>query len=228
MTTFGKGIPLLALMIISAVISSAMQPRIFLADRRPKFELKQLLPTSIGEWQELKQTNGQIVNPQQQEKLNALYSQLLTRSYVHASGQQIMLSIAYGRDQRSYMALHYPEVCYPAQGFRVITNQISNFNGTDQTFSVRRLETALGEQRYEPVTYWTTIGDFRSLGGFGKRLIELQYGLNREIPDGVLFRVSSIGRDSDHQFTVQQNFINALLVSVSPDQRLLLIGKSAH
>ena len=39
-------------------------------------------------------------------------------------GRQIMLSIAYGEDQRDGMKLHYPEVCYPAQGFQSRSFQI--------------------------------------------------------------------------------------------------------
>ena len=58
-----------------------------------------------------------MVNPQTQELLDKLYSEVLTRVYVNASGYRIMRSLAYGFDQRGAMQAHMPEVCYPAQGF---------------------------------------------------------------------------------------------------------------
>lgn len=220
-----KSIILLALMLLSAALGAALRPHISMADERPPIDLAAMVPTTFADWHELQSSSGQIVNPQQQEKLNSLYSQLLTRTYVNTLGQRIMLSIAYGRDQRSYMAVHYPEACYPAQGFRLITNKVASFSNSTESFSVRQLETALGEQRFEPVTYWTTIGDYGSLGGFAKRLVELQYGMEGKIPDGLIFRVSSIGKDSAIQFALQQVFISTLLKSISPDQRALLTGK---
>jgi EpsI family protein len=38
-------------------------------------------------------------------------------AYVNASGYRIMLSLAYGSDQRGALQAHKPEVRYPAQGF---------------------------------------------------------------------------------------------------------------
>lgn len=225
MTTTFKNLVLLALMLVSAGLAAALRPTISLADQRAPIDLKAMVPTAFGDWQEQLIQPNQIVNPQQKEMLDKIYSQTLSRSYVNAQGYRIMLSIAYGRDQRSYMAVHYPEACYPAQGFRLITNKVASFSNSTESFSVRQLETALGEQRFEPVTYWTTIGDYGSLGGFAKRLVELQYGMEGKIPDGLIFRVSSIGKDSAIQFALQQVFISTLLKSIPPDQRALLTGK---
>ena len=49
----------------------------------------------------------------------ALYDQVLERTFLHPSGQRIMLSLAYLGAQSSDMQLHRPEVCYRAGGFRV-------------------------------------------------------------------------------------------------------------
>lgn len=48
----------------------------------------------------------QVVNPQTQELLDKLYSQILTRTYVNAKGYRIMLSLAYGSDQRGALQAH--------------------------------------------------------------------------------------------------------------------------
>ncbi len=224
MSTRNKNIVMLILALSAAFAAWFMQPKAFLADVRPLMPLGEIVPTTFDEWQELQVPATQVVNPLVQEKLNTLYSQMLVRTYVNRKGERVMLSIAYGRDQRSDMAMHYPEYCYPAQGFSLASSKVEDLAINGSSFSVRRLETSLGKQRYEPVTYWTTIGDKRSLGGLQKRLTELQYGLNGQVPDGLLFRVSSIGKDSGQQFELQTHFIRTLLGSVSAERRLRLTG----
>lgn len=215
---------LFALMVCASLVAWYFVPRNYLADKGNSFELKTVIPEKFGEWQALNQNSNQIINPQIQEKLDSLYSQILTRTYINRNGNRVMLSIAYGRDQRSYMAVHYPEVCYPAQGFSLKSNQIAKISVNGSPFSVRQLETQLGNQRYEPVTYWTTIGEFRSLGGFKKRLLELQYGFSGDIPDGILFRVSTIGQDTPTQFAIQEEFLSSLINAVETDKRAVLTG----
>lgn len=215
---------LFALMVCASFVAWYFVPRNYLADKGNTFELKTVVPEKFGEWEALSQNSNQIINPQIQEKLESLYSQILTRTYINRNGNWVMLSIAYGRDQRSYMAVHYPEVCYPAQGFSLKSNQITKINVNGSPFNVRQLETQLGNQRYEPVTYWTTIGEFRSLGGFKKRLLELQYGFSGYIPDGLLFRVSTIGQDTPAQFAIQEEFLSALIKAVETDKRAILTG----
>jgi EpsI family protein len=215
---------LFALMVCASLVAWYFVPRNYLADKGSSFELETVIPEKFGNWQMLNQNSNQIINPQIQEKLDSLYSQILTRTYISKNGNRVMLSIAYGRDQRSYMAVHYPEVCYPAQGFSLKSNQIAQISVNGSPFNVRQLETQLGNQRYEPVTYWTTIGEFRSLGGFKKRLLELQYGFSGDIPDGLLFRVSSIGQDTSTQFAAQEEFLSALINAVEKDKRAVLTG----
>ena len=139
-----------------------------------------------------------------------------------------MLSIAYGDDQRATMAVHYPEVCYPAQGFQVKSNRQGTLDTVYGRLPVRRLETSLSHQRAEPVTYWVTIGDRISLGGWDRRLVELEYGLQRIVPDGLLFRVSSINRDSAQAFGDQARFLADLMASLPPESRTLIAGAAAH
>lgn len=218
---------LLFLMITFAAMGWALRPTMVLAEQRPKVELEQMVPRQFGVWRELQNISGQIVNPQTQEKLDSIYNQILTRSYVNTEGHRVMLSIAYGKDQRAYMAVHYPEVCYPAQGFSVSSNKVATLQLAKMPTKVRQLEAALGKQRPEPITYWTTIGEYHSLGGFSKRLLELRYGLSGVIPDGLIFRVSSIGADSATQFHRQEMFLDALLNAVSPDARAVLAGVSS-
>ncbi|MDP3135236.1 MAG: EpsI family protein, partial [Burkholderiaceae bacterium] len=182
------------------------------------------IPQRFGDWQIDARSGGGVVNPQQTELLNQLYSQIVTRTYVNSEGYRIMLSIAYGEDQRDGNQLHYPEVCYPAQGFQVVTNRKAILNTPLGDIPIKRLETHLSQQRYEPITYWTTVGNQALTGGTSKKLAEMKYGLRGEIPDGLLFRISSIDRESAAAFAKQEQFVEQMLPALTPDVRARLAG----
>ena len=91
---------------------------------------------------------------------------------------------------------------------------------------VRRLNTNLGK-RVEPVTYWLTVGDQVIKNGFDKRLAEIRLGLTGQIPDGLLFRVSSIDPDSARAFALQQKFIADMMAAVPGEARRQLSGLTA-
>lgn len=212
------------LMTSAAAIATVMTPTRRIVDTLPKLDIEASIPEAFGDWQIDKRSGGGVVNPQQTEMLNQLYSQIVTRTYVNSAGYRIMLSIAYGEDQRDSNQLHYPEVCYPAQGFQVTSNRKMMLSTAFGDIPVRRLETHLSQQRYEPITYWTTVGERAVTGGARKKFAEMEYGLRGEIPDGLLFRVSSIDRDSSAAFSRQANFIEELLPFIDGGVRKRISG----
>lgn len=209
----------------TAVAAWALTPTRWLARERGELALEQRVPARFGDWRQ--ESGGQIlvVNPQQQAVLSQLYRQLLTRSFVNARGQRIMLSIAYGDDQRDAMQVHYPEVCYPAQGFQLQSKRDLTLRLGARQIPVRQLETLLGSQRHEPVTYWLVLGDQAVKGGVDKKLAEMRYGLAGVIPDGVLVRLSSIDRDSAAAFALQQDFAEQLAAALDPATARRLYGR---
>lgn len=217
---------LVALMVASALSAKTLTPTIRLADQSEKPDLEQLVPPSFGAWHLDPVQPLAVVNPIQEENIKRIYDQTLSRTYIRPDGYRVMLSIAYGADQRSGVALsvHYPEVCYPAQGFDVVTNKAASISTDHITIPVRRLETSQGSRRREPVTYWITLGDKLTVGGLDRRLIELSYGLRREIPDGLLFRISSIDTDSTRAFEVQEQFVKEFIQHLPAEGRLRLAG----
>jgi len=223
------GLILVALMFIAALSAKALTPSIKLAEQYGKPNLEELVPKSFGKWKIDPNQPLAVVNPVQEENLKRIYDQWLSRNYYRPDGYRIMLSISYGSDQRSGLALsvHYPEVCYPAQGFEVLTNKAGSITTEHATIPVRRLESSQGNSRREPVTYWITLGTHPTTAGLDRRLIELQYGLKREIPDGLLFRVSSIDADSPRAFETQEQFIKELIQEMSPEARLRIVGAKA-
>ena len=74
-------------------------------------------------------------------------------------GQRVMLSLAYGRNQHKGMNTHRPEVCYPAQGFRLVRIGARAYSLRGQATSpVTRVVAAEGA-RNEPITYWLLVGE---------------------------------------------------------------------
>jgi EpsI family protein len=134
-----------------------------------------------------------------------------------------MLSIAYGSDQRGELQAHKPESCYPSQGFILHRNEPGTLGTAHGKIPVRRLFATL-QAREEPVTYWFSVGGQAVLGRTQKRLVELRYGLTGRIPDGVLFRVSSIDSDIHRAYGLQDQFVNQLLDVVPAVERARLSG----
>ena len=214
---------LAALMFAASIGAIVAKPSAKLADEQPAISLEAMIPKQFGDWREEPQRFVQVVNPQTQELLDKLYSQILARTYVNAQGYRIMLSLAYGSDQRGSLQAHKPEVCYPAQGFTLHRNEASQLVTPYGEIPARRLATTLGP-RQEPVTYWFTVGDQAVIGRTQKRLIDLRYGLTGRIPDGMLFRVSSIDADPAQAYRQQDVFVAQLLAAVSPAERKRLSG----
>ncbi len=221
---FSASVALGCLMILSAVVARFMTPTAHLSDRRGGMTLGTAVPEQFGDWKEEKGRALQLVSPENEVLLGKIYSQLLSRTYVNSNGERVMLSISYGTDQKKGYEVHYPEICYPAQGFQVLSNVRASLTTRLGTIPVSRLETSLSNQRYEPVTYWATTGDELSPGGLDRKMKEIEYGLKGVIPDGLVFRVSTIDRDTAHAFSVQDTFVNALANVLNPASRQWLMG----
>jgi EpsI family protein len=213
------------LMAAAAATGQVLIPTRRMADMRRSFKLETLMPATFGDWHVDTTTTNGIVNPETAAILNRIYSQLLDRVYLNSTGSRIMVSIAYGDDQSDdSVQMHFPEVCYPAQGFQLQSNKRDILTVPNGTIKVRRLVTQFGDSRHEPVTYWTIIGDRQSLGGVDKKISEIEHGFKGEIVDGLLFRVSSINPDTAAGFQEQDQFVRDLVVAMSPAARLQLVG----
>lgn len=214
-------------MLAAAGMALALKPTERVADTGPQFDLELLIPQQFSEWKMDETIVPLIANPEQEALIKKIYSQTLTRTYVNSSGDRIMLSIAYGGDQSDYMSVHKPEVCYPAQGFKILKNAPGVFSSSEGNIPVTRLVAAQG-RRIEPITYWTTVGDtVAPVSGLKWKLNVLKYGLTGKIPDGLLFRVSSIQADEAKAYQIQDTFTRDLLKALSPDGRERLIGTPA-
>jgi len=210
-------------MAITAASANHLKPKLQLADARPVLKIEPSIPTAFSDWR-IAEVSGGVVNPQQEALLNSLYSEIITRTYVNEKGLRVMLSIAYGKNQNDSFQVHKPEVCYPAQGFQLKSNVAGSLETTWGQIPVRRIETSLGSQRLEPVTYWTTIGDYAVRSSTDKKIREVEYAMKGYIADGLLFRLSSIDNNTARAFEVHQQFARELLGAVSAGDRHRLSG----
>ncbi len=214
-------------MLAAAGLALALKPTHKIADGGPKVNLETLIPERFADWKIDETIAPLIADPELQARLNKIYNQTLTRTYINSQGERVMLSIAYGGDQSDNMAVHKPEICYPAQGFILLKNPvISDFSTGEGVIPVKRLVAAQGP-RIEPITYWTTVGDAVEVNGLKWKLQQLKYGLTGKIPDGLLFRVSSIQRsttDDTQAYRLQDDFAREMLKAMNPKERERIIG----
>ncbi len=210
-------------MFVTAGMALALRPTHKIADSEPQIDLEIMIPKQFDDWKIDETITPLIANPEQQAVINKIYNQTLTRTYINSHGDRVMLSIAYGGNQTDDMAVHKPEICYPAQGFQILKNATGMFSTGEGTIPVKRLVATQG-QRIEPITYWRTVGDAVEINALKWKLQQLKYGLTGKIPDGLLFRVSSIQADEAKAYQAQDTFTRDLLRAMSPSGRQRIIG----
>ena len=213
-------------MVSASALTGALTPTVRLAEQQGKFQLDTMIPAAFGEWQ----VDASIVplqaDPEQQELLEKIYDQTLSRTYVDRDGQRVMLSIAYGGDQSRALQIHLPEVCYVAQGFDMLDSRHETLDTGHGIVPVKRL-VARQNARNEPITYWITVGDKAIKSGIEQKMQRFAYGLSGKIPDGMLVRVSTIGPNPAAAYQVQDRFIKDLLGVVTGRDRIRLIGAAS-
>jgi EpsI family protein len=219
-----KVLLIVGLMVVAFVLGEVLRPSVRLAEVKPALVLDKAIPERFGEWRIDSSVRPVVPDPSLQAALDALYSQTLARTYINASGQRVMLSIAYGSDQSNEAtAVHRPEFCYSAQGFRVQGLGAKNLNIAGSEVPVARLVAQVG-QRVEPITYWVTLDEAATLPGVGRKLQQIRYGLQGQIPDGMLVRVSSLSPDFDGAFALQQRFLEQMHAAVPGHLRTRFFG----
>lgn len=210
-------------MIVSAALTMALTPTKKIADQQEKFDLETMIPARFGNWKIDESIIPLQVDAETQAKLDKIYNQTLSRTYVNSYGERIMLSVAYGGDQSDNLAIHKPEVCYYAQGFEVMKIYTDELLTQYGKFPIKRLMAVKGS-RNEPITYWVTIGNKAVLPGIEEKLQQLRYGLTGNVPDGMLVRVSTIDSDKEKAYQLQNVFIQDLLSTIADAERTRLIG----
>lgn len=237
-----------ACLILAALASVGMRPGVSPeSEARAQVPLESLFPKDIptalqdatgeqlGFWRLEPVASGMVRPAFEAARRFQMYDQVLERTYVHPSGQRVMLSVAYGRQQSVGLQMHRPEVCYRAGGFRVsdVTPGVLELPAVAGPDGVRaptlrlpvvRLLAAL-PARPEPVTYWRLLGEVPVQDERDLKLRQLVAGLGRHgLADGLLVRVSTIDADAEAGWRWQALFARDLAAALSPQQRLRVLG----
>ncbi len=215
------------LMLACLGLSVWMKPTKFWSDRVGEPDLENIVPKAFGDWVLSPFGAVAVVDPQQAEALRDIYTNTLARVYMHRlTGRQVMLSLAYGKDQTRDTQLHAPEACYRSQGFRVDRLQPEDISVGKLTLPAMRMDTVVG-MRHEYVTYWVRVGDRLSRGSLDRNLVRMRFAAKGYIADGLLFRVSEVTRaKSSDSYALQDEFMRELLANVSKAGMDGLVGKS--
>ena len=211
------------LMFAGAGLAYIMTPVKKIASEADKINLEKMIPESFGEWK-IDTSIVPVPSPELLAKLEQIYNQTLARTYINNQGQRIMLSIAYSDDQQEGINTHRPEICYPAQGFDLLKAAVGELTTQYGKLPVTRL-VAQQRARNEPITYWVIVGDKVTFFGLPHKLAQLRYGLTGKVADGMLVRVSSIDRDENGAYQLQQVFLDAMLAGMSDKDRARIAGR---
>jgi EpsI family protein len=211
-------------MLAAALLAYVMTPHRLMARTHDMFDIDAHIPHAFGEWSTA--PGFQPIKPPPDSLEAQVYNQEVSRAFTDRQGHLVFLVIAYGESQSDRLQLHHPEVCYTAQGFRV-TRPITSKFAWDQSappISLTRL-IASREDRLEPISYWMRVGYDVTSSNWERNVLKLQYGLRGWVPDGALFRVSTVGVPESISAEVQDRFIRDLLNAVSPETRTFMVGE---
>jgi EpsI family protein len=213
-------------MCLCAAVTWGLIPHKYWAEHIGSPRYADELPLQFGSWKQAENNEGgNIIDPQLQEAVDNLYTQTVSRVYVHVpTGRAFMLSAAYGDVQTFSKQLHRPESCYSSQGFKIRDLSPSRIGVDGYEIGTMRM-TATHGARNERVTYFIRIGDTVISGPpSALNYARLHMGLKGYISDGLLFRISEITDDANSSDVLQDEFLTQLVSALPTSKRKILVG----
>jgi EpsI family protein len=204
----------------AAGIAYLRSPRIKL-DYLGSEKLDALVPKRIGAWDYVR-ASGLVVPPDDPlEKL--LYAQVLTRVYSDGVTAPIMLLIAQNGTQTGFLQIHRPEICYTAGGYQISGLTLHQITVGERIVPANRMDATNGGAT-EHVVYWTRVGNQIPSNWRDQKLAVAEQNLRGVIPDAILVRVSTVNDNASAALASIDQFVSALLKSIRPDRRAVLIA----
>lgn len=229
--SLNKSFLVCVLLILSALSALLLTPKYYSVTTVP--DLATMIPTKFKNWKEISSPFTQVgLTTDKNSLVNQLYDGVLMRTYVNDKGDQVMLALAYAREQKQDIKIHRPEVCYVAQGFEMLKQTSNNISMQQSQIAkpvaMNRL-LVRNQNRSEAVSYWIRIGDAYPGDGMAARMKILREGLHGKVLDGILVRASTVLEDESDSVTAYQNqekFLKDLLNSLPPKQQAFFVAKS--
>jgi EpsI family protein len=208
----------------AALLAEAARPRARdLA--RAKVPLETIFPRDFAGWRADMLAQAFVQPADDKGRIYGFYDQVLERSYRNAAGDSVMLCIAYGSEQSPALQVHRPEICYAAGGFHIDGLQRLDVPVGPRRVHATRLH-AWKVGRSEPITYWTVLGDNVVDDSESFRWRQIALGLRGEVRDGMLVRISSIGRDPHASYRVHAAFAADLMRAMPAEHRNRVFGSA--
>jgi EpsI family protein len=173
------------------------------------------IPATVAGWTSRK--SAEVVLPPQDES-NKLYENLETRIYEGPNLPAMMLLIAFSSIQQNDIQVHRPEVCYPASGYPILWSKPIEIGFRSTNVMARELLADRGGLR-ERIVYWVRVGNAFPTNWAEQRTTMALQNLQGSIPDGALFRVSSIEEPDSSNSAALTQFIEMFLSTVPPSFR---------
>ncbi len=219
---------LLVPMALAQALALWMTPEPVVVGTPPNLET--LIPKRFAGWVEVPSPYLQVdlsVGEPGQTSNEQPYDAVALKTYRNAEGEQIMLALAYARQQRQEVKIHRPEICYQAQGFVQLDHRSASFAipGIASVPGDRFL--MQNKNRIEAVSYWIRIGDAFPEGGLDTRMKLLRDGLDGKVPDGILVRASSLinaPAEASDAYRLQDDFLKDFVAALSPQAKGLLLS----
>jgi EpsI family protein len=210
------------ILLSAAGIAYARQPVVAAEPVKSK-AFQALVPKQFGKWQSAE--SGDVILPPPDALRDRLYDNLVTRAYAAPGQEPVMLLLAYNNAQDGVLQVHRPEVCYPVGGFQLSETRDIPFTDGRHTIAANFF-TATGPDRVEQVAYYTRLGSAYPRTWAEQRLAVVRANLAGDIPDGMLMRVSLLGRNADTAKAELQEFASSFLAAAPPHLRKLLVAQA--
>ena len=206
-----------------ALGARAMRPHEMPDAARNAVPLESFIPLDVGPWKTDRAFDAFVRPADLQAQTYQIYQQVLERTYVHADGARIMMSVAYGRLQNDELQMHRPDLCYEALGFQVSESQPAGLPLAARTLPATRLY-AHKPGRPEPITYWMVLGDEVVASAQEFRRRQFLFGVQGRILDGMLVRLSSIDANRERAWRNHAQFAALLDRELTPTARMRVMG----
>jgi len=221
------GVAMLVMSVIFLILGTSLKPHLHYVATDSRFE--QTIPRIVGEWMEIQQSTPQVsVVSDERSMIDELYDDTLMRTYVDKDGHQIMVALAYAKEQRQDVKIHQPDVCYPAQGYQMQKTETISFDALQRSAPViGKRQLYYGQNHLEAVSYWIRVGDSTLTSGLQMRLKIIKDGLlEGRLDDGILVRVSSVIPDESKQseaYALQEAFLKEFVDTIEQQTPGLLV-----
>ena len=236
----------------AAALAGGLAPRV----TAPVWSTRRLgaiIPAAFDGWMGSEDAAAAVLPSADDGLVGATYAQQLGRVYSYrGSGEgafarvrtgerggalsvlpDVLMVIAAAPAQAGDLSVHRPEACYPAAGFRIVSDRevavmlptVLPMGATSRGFDVSaRFLTAIAGERVEQVLYWTRIGTRFPTSAWAQRLAVMRSDLAGLVPDGALVRLSVVGVAPPLALAVLRRFCAGLYAASGIEGRALLAG----